>query len=418
MKSDGIHSAKGSNSDTCSSHLKIFECTTKARRIDNFYSKLEEVVDLIDLSRETFEQLLDENGEASNKDSFFEDERDRLSGVYDELRDGLFKFLLNLRKSTAETLSFQNHGSFFLGSGNDRMKFVPGSLSRPGELEVKVTSSFKENPTNEINFGQGAKRKNVLRSIIKPSPVYQQHGRKSDIFQLTDESRSIPNPSTERFDMKNSSKKQSEKKKTIKKASKPKHVSKQPSLRIAKDSLLFYNSNDLDNRMTKTNVLNWAQKSDYNHNTSVNHPRQAIGKKSLKSSYHVRSMSPNTFKEMQSGVTSPVVTSEFLKAAPQNVFDSSKMSASKRKAIKHRTQANSPKHNLQSKVDSAFASNFASRKQSEVEAMNTYYHNYQKRRNELDAKRRELISKQGASYNKTLKVESKNKNLRRKLRKE
>lgn len=79
-------------------HLNLIECQEKARKIDLFYEKFEEVIDMIDKAKQQFNNLLQgqiqrlENKELKN-------EMRLISKDYEKLRSKVFNFLLNFRKS-------------------------------------------------------------------------------------------------------------------------------------------------------------------------------------------------------------------------------------------------------------------------------------------------------------------------------
>lgn len=99
MKEDLAISQSWADKAMGHSHLKIFECREKARRIDLFYSKLEEIVDLIDLSKENFNKLVESEFQDNNLTQEYAKKELEIEDMFEILRGTVFSYLLGMRKN-------------------------------------------------------------------------------------------------------------------------------------------------------------------------------------------------------------------------------------------------------------------------------------------------------------------------------
>lgn len=79
-------------------HINLIECQEKARKIEQFYRKLEDVVEMVDSAKSSFTTLITNQFVAGCNHQTKNEIKDIIK-EYENLRTRVFHFLLNLRKS-------------------------------------------------------------------------------------------------------------------------------------------------------------------------------------------------------------------------------------------------------------------------------------------------------------------------------
>ena len=79
-------------------HLNLIECQEKARKIEQFYRRLEDVVEMVDSAKSSFTNLITGQMVAGCNHQT-KDEIKAIIKEYESLRTRVFHFLLNLRKT-------------------------------------------------------------------------------------------------------------------------------------------------------------------------------------------------------------------------------------------------------------------------------------------------------------------------------
>ena len=137
-------------------HLNLFECQEKARKIDIFYKKFEEVVDMVDSAKECFNSIVSSYMEEIDQRGIRKEVRDILND-YEKLRTKVFHFLLNFRKTKHQDKSPDeispvdqsqtSYTSKTLSSDifkNIMMEMVPSHKRRQGALKQTTSNNHRQ----------------------------------------------------------------------------------------------------------------------------------------------------------------------------------------------------------------------------------------------------------------------------------